>query len=130
MNNPVPVLPNRLYDFLKWIAQIVLPALATLYLALAGLLHLPHQNEVSGAIIAIDAFLGAILGLSSKAYNDSGEKFAGSIEKKTLDVELKPNESPELPGQEEVTLKVEEPELKTAPAKSSTKKAAPRKKVS
>lgn len=123
MNNPVPIFSNRLYDILKWIAQIVLPALATLYLALAGILHLPNQNEVCGTIIAIDTFLGAILHLSSKAYNASDERFDGSIEKKTLDVDLKPQQTPDLTNQDEVTLKVEEPK-KAAPRKRPAKKVA------
>ena len=59
---------NKVYDALKWIAQIVLPALATLYLALAGIWGLPYGQQVSGTIMAIDAFLGAILGISNARY--------------------------------------------------------------
>ena len=59
---------NKVYDALKWIAQIVLPALATLYLALAGIWGLPYGQQVSGTIMAIDAFLGAILGISTARY--------------------------------------------------------------
>lgn len=120
MQNPVPALPEKVYDRLKWIAQIVLPALATLYLALG----LPHGKEVSGAMIAIDAFLGTILGLSSKAYNDSGEKFDGTIEKKTLDVALE--SKTDLTKSDEVVLKVEEP-TKAPPRKRPAKKTAAKK---
>lgn len=59
---------NKLYDILKWIAQILLPAIATLYFALAGIWNLPYGEEIVGTITAIDTFLGVILGISSKSY--------------------------------------------------------------
>lgn len=59
---------NKVYDVLKFIAQIFLPALGTLYFALAAIWHLPYGEEVVGTITALDAFLGAILGISSEVY--------------------------------------------------------------
>lgn len=59
---------NKLYDFLKWTAQILLPAIATLYFALAQIWGLPYSEEIVGTITAIDAFLGALLGISSYNY--------------------------------------------------------------
>ena len=59
---------NKLYDVLKFIAQIVLPALGTLYAALAPLWNLPYSEQIVGTIVAVDAFLGALLGLSSVQY--------------------------------------------------------------
>lgn len=56
---------NRLYDVLKFIAQILLPALATLYFALAQLWGLPLAEEIVGTISAVDVFLGALLGIST-----------------------------------------------------------------
>ena len=67
-------MPNKVYDILKWIALIVLPALATLYFALAGIWKLPYGQEVVGTITAIDTFLGAILGISSYQYARKEEK--------------------------------------------------------
>ncbi len=64
---------NRLYDTLKYIAQIVLPALATLYFGLSKIWGLPYGEEIVGTISAIDVFLGALLGLSSMNYNKSVE---------------------------------------------------------
>lgn len=58
-----------LYDRLKFLAQIVLPALGTLYFALAGIWGLPHADEVVGTIVAIDTFLGVVLGISSAGYS-------------------------------------------------------------
>ena len=61
---------NKLYDVLKWVAQVALPALGTLYFALAGIWGFPYGEEIVGTITAIDAFLGVILGISSKQYYD------------------------------------------------------------
>lgn len=59
---------NKVYDILKYIAQIVLPALATLYLTLAGIWGLPYGEAISGTIMAIDTFLGVLLKISSVNY--------------------------------------------------------------
>ena len=61
---------NKTYDILKWIAQILLPAVGTLYFAIAQIWGLPYAEQIVGTITAIDAFLGAILGISTKFYND------------------------------------------------------------
>lgn len=61
---------NKIYDILKWIAQIFLPALGTLYFALAGIWGFPYGEEIIGTITAVDVFLGVILGISSKQYYD------------------------------------------------------------
>ena len=69
------LISNKTYDILKWIAQILLPAIGTLYFALAGIWGFPYGEQVVGTITAIDAFLGAILGISTKMYNkEVGQK--------------------------------------------------------
>ena len=60
---------NKTYDILKFIAQIVLPALATFYVTIAGLWGLPLNKEVSGTIMAVDTLLGTVLMISSSNYN-------------------------------------------------------------
>ena len=60
---------NKTSDILKWIAQLLLPALGTLYFALASTWGLPYADQVVGTITAIDTFLGVILGLSTAQYN-------------------------------------------------------------
>lgn len=60
---------NSNYDWLKWVAQIFLPACGTLYFALAQIWGLPYAEQVVGSITAIDAFLGALLGISTHYYN-------------------------------------------------------------
>ena len=62
-------LSNKVYDILKWVASILLPALGTLYFALASIWNLPYGEEIIGTITAIDVFLGALLQISTRNYN-------------------------------------------------------------
>jgi hypothetical protein len=59
---------NKFYDILKFVALYVLPGLATLYFGLAAIWRLPYPEQVVGTILALDAFLGALLGLSNSQY--------------------------------------------------------------
>ena len=67
---------NKTYDTLKYIAQIVLPALGTLYFAIAEIWGLPYAKQIVGTITAIDTFMGVVLRISSNQY------YAGMNEKK------------------------------------------------
>ena len=67
------VLSNKAYDILKWIAQILLPALGTLYFALVGIWGFPYGEQIIGTITAVDVFLGVLLGISSANYNKDKE---------------------------------------------------------
>ena len=60
---------NKVYDVVKWIAQYLLPAVGTLYFAVASIWGMPYAEEIVGTITAIDAFLGVILGISTSQYN-------------------------------------------------------------
>lgn len=62
-------LSNRVYDVLKWIALYLLPALGTLYFALAGIWEFPYGEEIVGTITALDTFLGVLLGISTAQHN-------------------------------------------------------------
>lgn len=59
-------LPPKMYDFLKFVAFVLLPALATLFLALIPLLRWDAGAVAAGVTTVVDTFLGAILGKSSK----------------------------------------------------------------
>lgn len=61
---------NKTFDRLKYIAQIVIPALGTLYFAIAGIWGLPYGEQVVGTLTAVDAFLGALLRLSTIKYEE------------------------------------------------------------
>lgn len=65
---------NKLYDVFKYIAQIVLPAMATLYFALAGIWGFPFGEQIVGTITAIDTFLGCLLKYSSNKYYEKLEE--------------------------------------------------------
>ena len=64
---------NKVYDVLKFIAQILLPAIGTLYFALARIWDLPYAEQIVGTITAVDAFLGALLGISTMQYKKAAE---------------------------------------------------------
>lgn len=68
------MMSNKAFDVLKYIAQIVLPALATLYFALSQIWGLPYGEQVVGTITAIDAFLGALLRISTIQYEKNGSE--------------------------------------------------------
>ena len=105
------MITGKTYDTLKFLAQIVLPALGTLYFTLAGLWGLPAAEEVVGTIVAIDTFLGVVLQISSTAYEKSGDQYGGDLvvkevgDKKVFSLEL--NDDPEiLEKKDEVSFKV------------------------
>lgn len=115
------VFSSTAYNVTKWIAQIGLPAFATLYFTLATIWHLPNTEEVVGTLAAVDTFLGVLLGISAKAYNQAfafkpGDPVHGIINvatsesgTKTFSLELAgdPNELDTL---SHVTFKVNPPE--------------------
>lgn len=68
------IMSNKVYDVLKYIALIVLPAIGTLYFALSGIWGLPYGEQVVGTITAIDTFLGALLRLSTLQYEKKIEE--------------------------------------------------------
>ena len=70
------ILPENVYDVLKWIAQIFLPAFTTFLGIILKCFNYPHTDIVVTILVAFDAFLGRLLGISSKNYykgNDDKE---------------------------------------------------------
>lgn len=104
------MITGPLYDKLKFVAQILLPALGTLYFTLAGIWGLPAAEQVVGTIVAIDAFLGILLGITQTKYlNEEVGQGILHVEKtedgKGMRLEL--DETPEeLAGKSEVRFKV------------------------
>ena len=68
-------IPDKVYDVLKWVAMIVLPALITWYLGLAKIWGWPLGPEIAQTLMLLDAFIGALLGLSSIGYLSQKEDF-------------------------------------------------------
>lgn len=61
------ILPDKVYDALKWIALIALPAVGTFYQALAGIWGLPLADEVSQTASVVALLLGTLIGVSAIA---------------------------------------------------------------
>lgn len=68
---------NKVYDVLKFVAQILLPALGSLYLGLSKIWGFPYGEEIVGTLTAVDLFLGAVLGLSSAQYYKEQQAMIG-----------------------------------------------------
>ena len=62
-------LPDRVYDVLKWICLVCLPAISTLYWSLSGIWGWPYTEQIIGTIAAVETFLGVIIGISTHTYN-------------------------------------------------------------
>lgn len=77
-SNSKPFLSSAVYDKLKHIVAIVLPAIAALYIGLGQVWYFPNIEQVSGSIAIVNTFLGVLLGLSAKSYNRNA-KYAGVI---------------------------------------------------
>lgn len=104
--------PDHIYDILKYLAQVGLPALATLVFSLGPIWDLPNADEITKTIVAVNVFLGALLVLNQVRWNNSDEKYDGTIDpahanaqtsSEALSLKSEPND---LLGQKEVLLKV------------------------
>lgn len=62
------MMSNNIYDVLKWITLIVLPALGTLYATLANFWGFPYGDQIVGTIAALTVFFGAVLQISNSEY--------------------------------------------------------------
>ena len=66
----IPLLmSDKAYNIMKWIVQYILPGLGVLYAIIAGATGLPYAEVVLAVVMAVDWFLGIILGISTKQYN-------------------------------------------------------------
>ncbi len=64
---------NQVYDILKFLCTILLPALGTLYFALAQIWNLPYAEQIVGTLAAIATFIGVLIGVSSYNYHKDME---------------------------------------------------------
>lgn len=63
------IIPDKVYDVLKWIVMIVIPALSTAYVGLAAIWNWPFADEVAKTSSVVCVLLGALLGISTAQYN-------------------------------------------------------------
>ena len=68
---------NEVYDILKRLAQLGLPAFGALYFGLSQIWGLPYGEEVVGTVAVVNTFLGVLLGYSSASFRASGAAFDG-----------------------------------------------------
>lgn len=78
-------LPSKTYDFLMVLAQVILPALGTLYFTLAAIWGLPSAEQVIGTVIAVDTFLGVFLSINKAMYKKTDSPYVGTIDVVTSD---------------------------------------------
>ena len=79
------LLTNQVYDIIKNLVIIVIPALSTFYLTIAKLWDLPGAEAVVGTLGAVALLLGSLLKLSKRSYDVSDEKYDGEIILKTTE---------------------------------------------
>lgn len=109
-----PLLSNRTYDLFKLAAQLGFPALGALYLTISGVWGLGFEKEIAATIAAVNTFLGVVVFIAGKAYNNSDAKYDGVINVsededglKVASLELKNFENPaDVVQQDEVLFKV------------------------
>lgn len=65
-------IPNKIYDILKWIAVVVIDAVALFIKAVFPVWNIPYSDEITTTLIAIGTLLGAILGISAIQYQSKG----------------------------------------------------------
>lgn len=65
---------EKVYDVLKWITMVALPAVTTLWLTLASIWNFPYAEPIGATLGAITVFLGALLGIGSVKYKLLSDK--------------------------------------------------------
>lgn len=112
-----PFLSSKIYDTLKWVTQILLPAAGTLYFTLSGIWGLPAGQQVVGSITAVVLFLGLVLNVNSKLYYNSDARFSGTIDVHPDDARgvLHLDDETDLHHKDEVTFKVHRVHKKKIP---------------
>lgn len=79
------IFKDKVYNNLKWIALILLPAFGSLYFGLAEIWSLPYGAEVVGTTSLITVFIGALIGISTKNYNAQEKQYDGQMVVDTSD---------------------------------------------
>lgn len=78
----MPVLPDKIYNLLKWLCIIVLPALAKLIVGVFSIWNIPYGPQISDTITYVALFLGAVLCISQIGYDKVQSAIDAGVEKK------------------------------------------------
>lgn len=76
---------NKVYDQVRFCALVLFPALAVFYAVTGALWNFPLVDQVSGTLVAIDTFLGAVVLRSSKQYADDPDTHDGTVQQVGVD---------------------------------------------
>jgi hypothetical protein len=108
---------NKVYNVLKFIALVLLPAAGSLYFALSGIWNLPDVTQVVGTISVVDTFLGGVLGLSSRSYSApvDGHVTVDDSDPDLLGMNVQLKNPQEVAGKSSVHLKVVQGPLPASP---------------
>lgn len=68
------VMSEKAYKTIRFLAEVGIPALVTLVLAITSIWGLPYGEQIGGTIAAIGTFVGAFVGISRNAYNVTAKK--------------------------------------------------------
>jgi len=79
LSTRMKLLSDRKYNFLKKMAIIILPLLGSLYFGLAQIWKFPHQEEISGTIVVLNTFVGAVVLAAKKVNEVTGAKYDGTL---------------------------------------------------
>jgi hypothetical protein len=103
------ILPAKLYDVVKYLVMIVIPAASTFYATLGTINNWDNVTNVTVTLAALATLLGALIGISTKNYNNT-DRFVGETWLKPTDEGWKRVfnvTSEEIdPGRKEITFKV------------------------
>lgn len=136
-----PLFSNRLYDRLKYVALVLLPAFSALYFGLGEIWGLPKVTEVIGTVAVLDTVLGMLLRKSNETYKNSDARFDGHINviedegAKVAALSVTGNAEEVLTTKDELTLKVHQDEpvaelpVEEIVEASKPRKRAPRKRL-
>ena len=106
---------NKVYDVLKWIVVIVIPAIITLYSTLGSIWSFPLVQEITATLAAIDVFLGVVMKISSASYNKEldGILYVDTISDEEKDTYLfEVNDLDQIASKDRITLKINTKEVK------------------
>ena len=71
------IMSNKIYDFLRFIADLLLPALGTLYAALGEIWGFPYKEQIVGTVLAVVAFMDAVLKVAKNKYDKAQQNING-----------------------------------------------------
>ncbi len=114
-STPTSLLSNANYNRLKLTAQLILPAIGTLYFALAQIWDFPAGEQVTGTVAALNVFAGVAIAFFKTLHDASGAKYDGTVDVKVSEDGSKQfllnlNSDPdELDQKSEITFKVNSP---------------------